>query len=260
MLNLQICWFWKSPPARIVETHKHPCCEILVITRGTYEYEVRRKKHVARAGDVVIYPPNLVHKEQNPPDDPPEMYILKIEWDDIPHNLPLQVFDRNGRLRVIAEWLNRHWNNRAGFWEKTRQGYMYGIVAELLRLIENPENQLVTDIRRYIYEHMHEPISLNTLAKHLNMSRTRFSSLYRKISGVTPMSDVRQIRFEEAERLLLCSDMPLKNVAAKVGFSTPFSFSNAMRKYKGMYPSQIRANRGLSSSTAEMKSIHPDKA
>lgn len=240
MLDTILCWFWKSPRARIIETHKHPYYEILVISSGTYEYEVKNQKYVARAGDVVIYPPGLVHTEQNPPEDPPEVYIIHFNWNGMPHKLPLSIRDRDGRLRVIAEWLYRYWVHFSGLWEKVRDGYLHGIVAEVLRLMERPEYELVTQIRHYIFEHMNEPLTLAKLARQANLGRSRFAYLYRQLSGVTPMNDVRQIRLEEAKRLLLCTDTPRKIVAERVGFSCPSSFSNAMRKHRGLTPSQLR--------------------
>lgn len=240
MLNPTECWYCRSPRARIVETHKHKNFEMMIFTRGTYEYEVRHKKYVARAGDVVIYPPGTTHTEQNPPNDPPEMYVFQFKWQHIPPNLPLQVHDRNGRIRVMAEWLRNFWDRQTGFWKYAREGYMFGFVAEIIRLTESPENELVTYMRNFIYEHIDKPLTLANLAKEAHLSRSRFALQYRLLSGVTPMDDVRQIRLDVASRLLLCSDIPLKEVAQRVGYQSHAAFTKAMQKNKGLSPSQLR--------------------
>ena len=75
----------------------------------------------------------------------------------------------------------------------------------------------------------------------MNMS---YSTLYRKIKGVTGMSPkefIRNIRFKYACRLLLEKTATVSEVAFMVGFTDAKYFSISFKKEFGMTPSQYIA-------------------
>ncbi len=98
----------------------------------------------------------------------------------------------------------------------------------------------------YIELHMASPnLSVETLAKHLNVSR---ASLYKKLlamTGKTPVDCIRTIRLKRAAQLLAKSQLCIANVAYDVGFNNPAYFAKVFREEYGMLPSEyITSMRG----------------
>jgi AraC-like DNA-binding protein len=82
--------------------------------------------------------------------------------------------------------------------------------------------------------------SVAALARHLNVSRATLHRLVARHHDSTARAIVDRIRMEHAERLLAHGDLPVKAVAAQVGYSTPYSFSAAFRRSRGCPPSAFR--------------------
>ncbi len=61
--------------------------------------------------------------------------------------------------------------------------------------------------------------SVETLAKQAGMSARNFSRIFRREAGVTPAEFVEAARVDAARRALDDTDMPLKRIAARCGFS-----------------------------------------
>jgi AraC-like DNA-binding protein len=86
--------------------------------------------------------------------------------------------------------------------------------------------------------------SVESLARHLSVSRATLHRLVAHHHHSTPGAIVDQIRMDHAARLLAHGDLPVKAVAAQVGYSTPYSFSTAFRRRRGCSPSAFRAQAG----------------
>ena len=82
--------------------------------------------------------------------------------------------------------------------------------------------------------------SVEALAHHLNVSRATLHRLVARHHEGTPGAIVDRIRMDHAARLLAHGDLPVKAVAAQVGYSTPYSFSAAFRRSRGCPPSVFR--------------------
>jgi AraC-like DNA-binding protein len=83
--------------------------------------------------------------------------------------------------------------------------------------------------------------SVETLARHLNVPRATLHRLVARHHEGTPGAIVDRIRMDHAARRLAHGDLPVKAVAAQVGYSTPYSFSTAFRRSRGCPPSVYRA-------------------
>ena len=72
-------------------------------------------------------------------------------------------------------------------------------------------------------------------------------SLYRKlqsITGHTPTDFIRSIRLKRAAQLLQGSQLPIVEIANRVGFSSPSYFSKCFREMFGMLPKQYAEESG----------------
>lgn len=102
---------------------------------------------------------------------------------------------------------------------------------------------LIKRAKRYIQKHYpNAKLSEETISQELNISRIYFSSLFRKITGQTYVSYLKEVRMQEAARLLVQTREKVYVIAEKVGFEDTNYFSFIFKKYYGISPSQYRDN------------------
>ncbi len=102
------------------------------------------------------------------------------------------------------------------------------------------EKPQVARVRKYIEEHYAEKLSLAKMARMANLSESDFGEAFRVSTGFTPYDYLLTVRVAEGRRLLLETDLPLKEVAAKAGYSNLKSFSDMFASKTGMPPSAFR--------------------
>jgi AraC-like DNA-binding protein len=81
-----------------------------------------------------------------------------------------------------------------------------------------------------------------SLAATAGMSRSRFSELFGQAFGRSPIEFLQITRLRAARRLLSSSSLPVKSVAAAVGYSSRSHFSRAYQAYYGEAPSRYRTH------------------
>lgn len=85
-----------------------------------------------------------------------------------------------------------------------------------------------------------QPHTLSGLAETAGMSRTAFSEQFRQITGRTPIDFLKEVRLRLAIRYLTSTDLPIKTVAARVGFSSRSYFSTSFKSFTGVGPADFR--------------------
>jgi len=97
---------------------------------------------------------------------------------------------------------------------------------------------------RYIRERYGEPITLESLAEALGCHPRRLLRTFKSARGTSPIDYLIQVRMERAKELLRGSDLSLKKIAEKVGYSDSYYFSRMFKKIEGVSPTGFKANAG----------------
>ncbi|GHO61166.1 AraC family transcriptional regulator [Ktedonobacter sp. SOSP1-52] len=114
-----------------------------------------------------------------------------------------------------------------------------------LRVRQTPPGLTSRQMRQvmdYLLTHLHEQLSLETLAQQVGFSAYHFAILFRQTTGETPHQFVLSKRLEEAQRLLRETDLPLSQVALSVGFQSQSHFTHVFRNRLGETPRHYRQN------------------
>lgn len=82
-----------------------------------------------------------------------------------------------------------------------------------------------------------ETLSVESIAQNLRMSRVQLFKKVKAASGASPSAIIREYRLEMGKRLLLEKSLNVSEVAYRVGFSNPNSFSRAFKDKFGSSPS-----------------------
>jgi len=97
----------------------------------------------------------------------------------------------------------------------------------------------------YIGEHLHEPLSLLTLAKEAGLQPTYFSDAFKKEIGQRPIAYLTSKRMERAQLLLQSTRQTIKEIAGNCGFPDPNYFCRVFQAELGMTPSDYRSEAEL---------------
>lgn len=88
--------------------------------------------------------------------------------------------------------------------------------------------------------HLREPLNLATLAALVNLSRSHFTSSFRRVTGYAPLSYLNHLRMQRAVQLLNTTNLSIKQISDQLGFSDQFYFSRAFSKMHNHSPSEQR--------------------
>lgn len=93
---------------------------------------------------------------------------------------------------------------------------------------------------RFMWDHYHEPIGVNDLAKAAAMSVRSFHEAFLENVGRPPGHELHRIRIESAKRLLLDSTEKLETIAPMCGYQSSNSLWVAFKQDTGMSPKQFQ--------------------
>jgi AraC-like DNA-binding protein len=82
--------------------------------------------------------------------------------------------------------------------------------------------------------------TVEKLAKLSNMSRATFARVFQDVLGDTPMKYLTDWRMTVARDLLRTQDIPLAEVAERIGYSSLYAFATAFRRHHGQPPGRWR--------------------
>lgn len=82
--------------------------------------------------------------------------------------------------------------------------------------------------------------TLTEMAALCGYSESRFSSLYKTIYSVSPITDLINKRIEQAKLLMLYGNMSISEIAESVGFCSLYYFSKCFKKKEGLSPSAYK--------------------
>ncbi|MDD5688554.1 MAG: helix-turn-helix domain-containing protein [Elusimicrobia bacterium] len=230
-----------SYPNWDVKKHYHSCNEMVVILKGSVRVEVLKKNLSANAGDILNYPAGVSHKEYLTSSTPAE--IIYFEWDEKRKKteIPILTHDVNKKIRFLTQWLYEKSKSNSLYRSLLQEKIFEVILAELIDISKSKESHpIINSIRNFMKEHLREHLTLEDLAGNANMGKFQFLRKYNKLTGRTPMEDLRIVRIETAKDMVLTTDMPLKAISKEVGLSDEYHLSKMFRKYFGTPPGQFR--------------------
>lgn len=100
----------------------------------------------------------------------------------------------------------------------------------------------LAETRRYMEEHLDEPLTIPALSRRACLSATTFKEEFRRMYGLPVHTWLRQRRMERAAELLHTSGLSLEKVAQAVGYSSVSQFAATFRRYYGVTPGKYRKN------------------
>jgi AraC family transcriptional regulator len=99
-------------------------------------------------------------------------------------------------------------------------------------------------IDEYLADFTGEPPTVSAIAQACGFSERYFAKLFRDCTNQSIGSYIKSAQVAKAQHYLLQTDLPLKEIAYRLGFKRPSNFSDAFRAATGETPGRFRtANR-----------------
>jgi len=161
----------------------------------------------------------------------PEVPVLRKVSRDV-YKQMMRIYDSRGSLSHQAAFMT---------------GALYQMLAALIRdrRVQTVQNA-VGSVQRacdFIANNFAMPISVEDIAAHVGLSRSRLYRLFMEEMHLSPVQVLTQVRIRQACALLRRGDLSVKAVAASVGYENQLYFSRRFREIMGMPPTEFAGNK-----------------
>lgn len=229
------------------------------ITKGQGEVETERGRQPVRANQAWLYLPGEWHRHR-----PTSTVGWSNQWIKFNGSLPHQwmrdrAFRLNGNLVQLAdtrlfERQFRHLvesidaadgrNSLQFSWQAI------GLLSHFLMdqsAADQPKvaqsgDAVVDSVRAYIWSQSHNQISVPDVARHTRLNRRTLERCFKSVTGTTLLNEIQQCRISRAALLLRETDVPIKYVIGRAGFSSYQQIRLAFQKHFAVSPEEYRAN------------------
>ncbi|MDQ4501443.1 AraC family transcriptional regulator [Sinomonas sp. ASV322] len=161
------------------------------------------------------------------------------------------------RLRVPAErrplWsatiaaIERELADREEGYRQAVRAHLTLLLVDVVRMAEGvagelrrADEPLLVAVFEVIEERLGESLSLSDIAQRIGMSPAYLTTVVRKRTGRTVMGWVHELRMAHARKLLGETDLPIGEIARRVGMPDPAYFARSFRRSSGATPRDWR--------------------
>jgi AraC-like DNA-binding protein len=96
-------------------------------------------------------------------------------------------------------------------------------------------------LRRYVLENLSQRITVEDLAAQACLSPSRFHELFRETMATSPYRFLLNTRLDQACEMLRATHLSVADISSRTGFSSQSAFTTALRKHRGLTPTELRA-------------------
>lgn len=141
----------------------------------------------------------------------------------------VRLVDRPGEQKILAPLIKR---------EIVYRLLAGGEGARLAHLVASSqgETRRISRAIGRLREHYNEALKIEDMARDLGMSVSGFHHHFKSVTSMSPLQFQKQIRLQEARRLMLGEDLDAASAGHRVGYEDPAYFSRDYKKVFGAPP------------------------
>lgn len=233
------------------EFHAHACWQLEYILKGEIGVEWTGGAETLAPGSFFFLPPNASHRFVYPKG---ESRSLSIKFSAEPEPTSASPGSPGGHPLLISletsfralfpedsgEWLREH--------ERLR--LLPHLLSALLEIHLLPKKTrqkktgLIEKIRDCVADTSGRKMTIQSLAKELGYSPGHLSARFHSLAGLPLKTYIDRERARIAGEFLRYADLPISEIAARLGFSDGLSFSHFCRRNLGKSPRAWRKDSG----------------
>jgi len=131
-----------------------------------------------------------------------------------------------GFVQLLAAYLIEKYTDAA----TEKPDFRGGLPIRQLRKVED-----------YVHEQLAGEISVETLARLVELSPFHFSRVFKKTTGMSPLQFVTRERITLAQQLIRETSRSLIEIALEVGYTSPSHFAQVFGRVVGVTPTEFRS-------------------
>lgn len=263
----------KYPSGWEYPRHHHQLFELLCCVGGEVYQEINRTTITLRSGDWLLINAQERHMTSNLSELEYDFFNVHFDLDDLDIRSLLSTAsfrlitaaeaERSGKLnryieeiRQLSSWIPGEGAIVGGSQLEDKlllQANILLIIHEILSIIRQQievkvETRNITPfaadtahaIEERLSRGLHENISITIIAKELNMSRSQCTKLFTKVYGMSPQQYVSMKKLMWAKEMLITSNLPVSEIADRLGFQSASHFSRQFRRWTGYSPTSFK--------------------
>ncbi len=245
--------------------HRHTFFEACQVgAHGQGKFIVQGQAHVIEPGDVFVARPGVMHQIVNTGKPDMELRWVSFQWTPPGHSNG----EADALLRAFAESpiVAARSLAVAALWValETAAGEPPGLAGEEQRKLlatalllgiaqagaerrdvpeeaaSEPGDLSARLAVRFIHDNLSRPLPLPEIAAQVHLSPRQLSRVFTKFTGKAPARYITHARMDRARGLILRSALPLKEIAASVGYPDIHHFTRVFTAHFGSPPGEVR--------------------
>lgn len=254
-------WFprqagWRLEP-RVMAHHI-----LFVCLGGVADFLIGGQPYRLTRGSVLLMPPHVPQEGHHAPGEPPmEVYSIHMTAQvygvlDLPTilGLPVLMWLSPESADVVIGAAGRIVDELAA----RAPGYALAANGECMRLLvalcreslaqggqpaeRVPSGQVtrLAPVFQLIQAHYAEAPTLQDMAGVLHLHPAYFSTLFKRITGASPIRFLARYRLDRARELLASTDLPVDEIATATGYGDASHLRRELRRHEGVSPREYR--------------------
>ena len=103
-----------------------------------------------------------------------------------------------------------------------------------------PEKQKVFDVLLYLQDNFRRKLTLDIVSKEMQTNANYLNGIFKKYTGRTIYSEIKQFRLHYASRLAVETDMQIKEICQNCGYTDLSNFQRDFKKQYNLTPQEYR--------------------
>lgn len=231
-------------------------CISIFCSSGSGWVKTKNEYYTVNEGSFIIIPSGLPHSYGSNSQDPWSIYWFHFNGEDslslISNNKSQLILFQldNDEVMFFKENFNTIYLTLEEGYNRDGLVIAFKLLGYLLaRLLFNRQehfsksqnsNQIIKKSIDYMRLNIEGNITLEEISDHLNYSVSRFSSLFKQVTGISPINYYNQLKIQKACLLLDTTSDNISTISQRVGIEDPLYFSRLFRKIMAQSPRDYR--------------------
>ena len=259
-------------------THKHEFVEIVYILSGSAIHTVGEKQYRVNCGDVTVINPGIPHKFTSVGDAEGDFVTYDLmfspkffeaseigmgDFESLKNSfLFYSLFPSDASSQpemhvsgcrfsdygeIFSRIYQEYQRKEKGYIQLIR-AYIISLIIKLFRDVERTDSvhlsseklKTVYSAVAYMQENYNTKLSVDEIASRAFLAPDYFRKVFKKVTGHSVTAYMQKLRIDEACRLLLTTDTPIKDICFLVGYNDVTTFYQSFKKVTGKTPNEYR--------------------
>ncbi|WP_170311692.1 AraC family transcriptional regulator [Vallitalea okinawensis] len=232
--------------------------DLWIMLEGSAIVKMNREEYFVQAGEMFLFYPDVQYEAYTTEKECTFLYshfdfrignngriLDEFNFDGHLQHQPMYAEEKTKFIDNFSDYKNKE--SMSAFLHKAYFESLLAKIIDYQSSEKEPKNikksMRITKLQPaidYITEHVDQSISIGILAVQCNMSEKYFITLFKGALGITPGNYIIQVKMTKALEYLYEQRYSIKEIAYMLGYTDPYTFSKAFKKYHQVPPTRYK--------------------